>query len=98
LLFLLMTLGPALLALAGLHWLPGPFDRFLSVYGRVPLFFYLLHLPVIHGLALVIGPSPGHGLPLVYAVWLLVVAALYLPCRWYAALKQRRSAGWWSLL
>jgi hypothetical protein len=42
----------------------------------------------------------GYGLPLpgVYAVWLLVVVALYPLCRWFAALKQRRREWWWSYL
>ena len=48
LLFLCMTLGPGLLILVGLErtsrvWLAG----FFSVFGRVPLFFYLMHIPVI---------------------------------------------------
>ncbi len=48
LLYLLMTLGPALLLLAwwsrGFPMLAQP----LVTFGRVPLFFYLLHLPLIH--------------------------------------------------
>jgi uncharacterized membrane protein len=51
LLYLLMTLGPAIIALS-------LFDRDLRrwskpfiIFGRVPLFFYLLHVPLIHGLA-----------------------------------------------
>jgi len=55
--FLLMTIGPSLLLLAAL-------DRFganttlkklakpLLIFGRVPLFFYILHLYVIHLLAI----------------------------------------------
>jgi len=31
-------------------------------------------------------------------VWVLVVVALYLPCRWFAGLKQRRTEWWWSYL
>jgi uncharacterized membrane protein len=55
--FLLMTLGPSLLMLA---WLDKKFDQKARVprallplltFGRVPLFFYILHLYLIHSLA-----------------------------------------------
>jgi len=52
LLFLLMTLGPALLALALFDRPSGPLSRVFVTFGRAPLFFYLLHLPVIHLVAL----------------------------------------------
>ena len=51
LLYLLMTLGPAILALAFFDRPPGPLARRVVTFGRVPLFFYLLHVPLIHGLA-----------------------------------------------
>jgi uncharacterized membrane protein len=35
-------------------------------------------------------PGYGYSLPFVYMMWVLVVAILYIPCRWYAALKLRR--------
>jgi hypothetical protein len=38
------------------------------------------------------------GLPGVYVVWLCVLAALYPPCRAFAALKRRRREWWWSYL
>lgn len=69
-LFVLMTLGPALLFLA---WAEaarrGPAGRALVTFGRVPLFFYLLQWFVAHGIALGIslaaGKPTGHlfGLP-----------------------------------
>ena len=40
----------------------------------------------------------GYGLPMVYAMWLLVVVILYFPCRWFADLKQRRRNWWLSYL
>ena len=43
--FLLMTLGPMLIALALFE---GRTNHILSTYGRVPMFYYLLHIPVIH--------------------------------------------------
>ena len=52
LLFLLMTLGPTLLFLAFTERTSGRVGAIVSVYGRVPLFFYLLHVFVIHLLAL----------------------------------------------
>jgi hypothetical protein len=40
----------------------------------------------------------GFGLPVIYLVWLGVVAALYPLCRRYAALKARSRAWWLSYL
>jgi uncharacterized membrane protein len=52
--FLLMTLGPTIALLPALERARGPLARVLTVFGRVPFFFYLLHLPLIHVLALVV--------------------------------------------
>jgi uncharacterized membrane protein len=49
LLYLLMTLGPAILALAFFDRPLGRLARPIITFGRVPLFFYLLHIPLIHG-------------------------------------------------
>jgi uncharacterized membrane protein len=48
--FLLMTLGPALIALALFEHVHGPNP--LIVFGRVPFFFYLLQWPATKGLTL----------------------------------------------
>lgn len=49
--FLLMTLGPTLLVLAATENARGGFASLLITFGRVPFFYYLLHLPLVHGLA-----------------------------------------------
>jgi uncharacterized membrane protein len=91
--FLLMTLGPALMLLSVLERLTGAAADVLAVYGRVPLFYYVLHLFLIHAISVAVG-SNGHGLLFVYMVWALAVAALFLPCRWYSQLKSARQKEW----
>jgi hypothetical protein len=53
LLYLLMTLGPAMLFLAFADGWRGWIAEQLDTIGRVPLFFYLIHLPLVHGLAVI---------------------------------------------
>ncbi|HEX9754646.1 MAG TPA: heparan-alpha-glucosaminide N-acetyltransferase domain-containing protein [Gemmatimonadales bacterium] len=52
--FLLMTLGPTIALIPALEVARGALARWLTVFGRVPFFFYLLHIPLIHALALVV--------------------------------------------
>jgi len=61
--YLLMTLGPALMAFAlFVDKTGGAVARFFIVFGQAPLFFYLVHLYVIHGLALGAGYLSGYDL------------------------------------
>ncbi len=122
LLFLLMTLGPALLFLRAVDGGTPRFLRPALVYGKVPMFYYVLHFALVHALAVLacyarygtahwmfespnLGQYPftappnwGWPLPVVYAIWMLVVVALYPACRWFAAVKQRRREAWLSYL
>jgi uncharacterized membrane protein len=58
--FLLMTIGPSLLVLAWLDRESVPRGlRALWTFGRVPMFFYVLHLYLIHWLAIVVAALRG---------------------------------------
>ena len=108
--FLAMTLGPLLLMLAALQRFgAGQAAAVLRPLGQAPLFFYVLHLYALRAFGLAaaaivwgpenLGPPPLHStpewpLPAVWAVWLMAMAALLPPTRWFARLRQRRRGGW----
>jgi len=48
LMYALVTLGPAILVLAFAENIKGRMSKIISVYGRVPMFYYVLHIFVIH--------------------------------------------------
>ncbi len=52
--FLLMTLGPIIALIPVLEGLRGNLARAITMFGRVPFFYYVLHIPLIHALALVV--------------------------------------------
>lgn len=53
LLFLCITLGPAMLFLVAFETTKNKLTDFLLVFGRVPLFYYFLHMLVIHVFAII---------------------------------------------
>ena len=112
--FLLMTLGPTIALIPVLDRARGRVGQWLTVFGRVPFFYYVLHIPLIHALAMIVSlirtgsvdpwlftnhpMAPGDlpqgymwSLALLYLVWALAIVLLYLPSRWYAELKARRT-------
>ena len=54
LLFLLMTLGPAMLGLWAFEGRTPHLMRPVLVFGKVPMFYYVLHVPLIHLIAIIL--------------------------------------------
>ena len=61
LLYLLMTLGPTFLFLANAEKLKGKLVDFFCVFGRVPFFYYIIHIYLIHFIALGVAEFTGFG-------------------------------------
>jgi uncharacterized membrane protein len=115
--FLLMTMGPALLFLGVIEPLRERLPKPVIVFGRVPFFFYIVHLYVIHALAMLYyvfqggttsdfifsadglrsGRLSDFGLSLgaVYVTWIIMVALLYLLCKWYQTYRENHPTKWW---
>ena len=93
LLYLLMTLGPSILLLLLLERWNDPLSRAITVFGRVPMFFYILHIPLAHGIAALLSFNqygveafsfgifnvpPGYGFDLWVAYVVWIVVVLLL--------------------
>jgi uncharacterized membrane protein len=57
--YLLMTLGPSIMLLAVFERMKGWLAKFMIVFGRVPMFFYVLHIYSIHLMAVFLGLYQG---------------------------------------
>lgn len=60
LLFICMTLGPALIALALLEKWSNRFTAIMNIYGRVPMFYYIIHFYIIHVIAVIVFYASGY--------------------------------------
>jgi len=60
LLYICMTIGPAFLFLAYTEKPLNKLSGKLAVFGRVPMFYYLIHIFLLHGLAVVGATLSGH--------------------------------------
>jgi uncharacterized membrane protein len=58
--FIAMTIGPALLLMAWWDNIQNGFTRIISVYGRVPFFYFLTHFLIIHLLSAIAFFMRGH--------------------------------------
>lgn len=104
--FLLMTIGPGLLLLGFLDDKKNRLTHFFEGFGRVPFFFYLIHLPLIIVSGAIVGMYKGMSfdgalyggivseLIPVYIAWLGIVLLLYPLCLWYAKLKKTKTWFW----
>jgi uncharacterized membrane protein len=62
LLYILMTIGPAILFLAFTEKPLNSVGNIISIYGKVPMFYYLIHFYVIHIAAIIAGLISGFSL------------------------------------
>jgi uncharacterized membrane protein len=60
LLYMCMTIGPALILLALLEKVENSFTRMLGVFGRVAFFYYIIHIYLIHFLSAISYLAHGH--------------------------------------
>ena len=69
-------------------------NSLFMVLGQTPMFFYLLHFPLLVGSAKLLGVQAKLGLGAAYLGAAAVVALLYPICRWYRGYKAAHRTGW----
>ncbi len=110
LLYLCMTIGPALLFLAYSENIKMGISDKIKIFGRVPMFFYILHLYLIHFGAILLlyfqgfnftdtdhnlVTNYGLSLQMTYLVWIIVIVLLYPFCKWYDLYKSSHKENKW---
>ncbi|MEO6252019.1 MAG: heparan-alpha-glucosaminide N-acetyltransferase domain-containing protein [Ferruginibacter sp.] len=60
LLYMCMTIGPAIIFMAFFDKAQGKLSKIISVYGRVPFFYYIIHFYLLHALAMLVFFAKGH--------------------------------------
>ena len=83
----------------------GPSSQALLVFGQVPMFFYLVHLPLIHVAGVIhaylrygdthIPATVDLSLPLIYLAWMVLLAALWPACVAWRRFKRAKRQWWW---
>ena len=58
--YLSMTLGPAIILLSLIETAQNKFTKILSIYGRVPFFYYVLHFYLIHTICVILFFATGY--------------------------------------
>ncbi|MEO8472618.1 MAG: heparan-alpha-glucosaminide N-acetyltransferase domain-containing protein [Chryseolinea sp.] len=111
--FLGLTLGVACLFLSLFSFYRPIGAEIIKVYGAVPFFFFIIHIPMIlagslawtyisFGTAVNLSFDGKDQWPAqyepslwrTYVVWILYLALLYFPCKWYANYKRADHPGW----
>jgi uncharacterized membrane protein len=95
LLYILMTIGPGLIFLSLFENTNNFISRFFILYGKVPMFYYILHLYLFRFIAEVLDWHNKKHLATVYFAWAFVVLILYYPCLWYSKYKAAHPEKWW---
>lgn len=90
--FLTLTLGVVLLLLGSAQFFEerGIPNNILQTYGRVPFFFYIVHLFMYSLIPSLTGTYAGYSLLTTYFAWFCGLPLLYFLCRWFYDFKKKR--------
>lgn len=116
LMFSCITIGIMLLLLAYAEQFNYQFQKVAIIFGKVPLFYFVIHFYLIHFITLLVlllqgfnwsqlefatgtfgrpkGIESGLQLWAIYIIWILVVTAMYFPCKWFGKYKSSNPS-WW---